>query len=559
MAEEVKIVVSADTSGASISFDKLNKKMEETSKKVKGLSSLEKVSNTLKNVGDSVSGLGAKLSVAVTAPIVAVGKQVLDVGSSMVAFQAKYKQVFKNLTGEADKFSETMGKAVGLNPTIIKQTLTDFQAYSQGMGYTGTQALEFSKKMSTLTADLSAFSDVPITDAADRMKSALMGNYEAVDKLGLSFGEATIKQQMLRDGLKGQFSDLDETKKMQVLYNLAMYQSKDALGQAARESDSYQNSVANVKSQLSETAQSLFTLMLPAVQQVMEKVSQAIEWFNGLSDSNKRLILAIAGIVAVAGPLLFYLGLIITSISFLISPIGLVVLGIIALIAIGVLLYKNWDTICKKATELKQNVLKEVYQLKNDFIRAWSELKERVVSKFMEIKNGFLQQVEGIRNSWNNTIDSIRNKVANVEAAIKAPFARAYEFIRGIVDKIKGAFNFKLSLPSINTGGLGGLLGKLHLNADGGVFSGATLLGGGNVVGEAGTEAVLPLTKDVLGDIGAGIANSMPDGLEGGAGGENIVQNFYVNATIREEADIEKISKKLMADIKKDRRGRGRK
>lgn len=41
------------------------------------------------------------------------------------------------------------------------------------------------------------------------------------------------------------------------------------------------------------------------------------------------------------------------AVSFLLSPIGLIVVGIGAAIAIGVLLYKNWDTVKIKAGELK--------------------------------------------------------------------------------------------------------------------------------------------------------------------------------------------------------------
>ena len=97
------------------------------------------------------------------------------------------------------------------------------------------------------------------------------------------------------------------------------------------------------------------------------------------------------------------------AVAFLTSPITLVIAAIGAFIAIGVLLWKNWDTIKVKA----------------------SELMSSVVSRFTAIKNSASQIFSSIYNS------------------IKDKIGAARDFVKGAIDKIKGFFKFSVSLPKI--------------------------------------------------------------------------------------------------------------
>lgn len=67
-------------------------------------------------------------------------------------------------------------------------------------------------------------------------------------------------------------------------------------------------------------------------------------------------------------------------------------------------------------------------------------------------------------------------------------------------------------------------------------------------MGEAGKEAILPLNSKVLGDIGRGIAETM---------GKNSNSNLITGNTfvVREEADINKIARKLYVMQQQSARG----
>ena len=107
------------------------------------------------------------------------------------------------------------------------------------------------------------------------------------------------------------------------------------------------------------------------------------------------------------------------ALTFLTSPIGFVILGIGALIAIGVLLYKNWDSVVafgKKTWE----------SFKDFFVDLWEGIKDAVL------------------DIWNSIVDGIKG------------------FINNIIDGINVLINAINKIPGINIGEVG----KLRLSTD---------------------------------------------------------------------------------------------
>lgn len=124
------------------------------------------------------------------------------------------------------------------------------------------------------------------------------------------------------------------------------------------------------------------------------------------------------------------------------APYLLITAAIAAVIAIGVLLYKNWDKIKEKAIELF-NKLKDVFgKIKERVVEKIEGMKAAVVNKFVALKENVAEKVEGIKNSVVNKFNAIKDGIVD-----KIDTARAT--VKGIIDKIKGFFDFKVSLPNI--------------------------------------------------------------------------------------------------------------
>ena len=185
---------------------------------------------------------------------------------------------------------------------------------------------------------------------------------------------------------------------------------------------------------------------------------------------------AIIKLVAVVGPALAGIG---TTLLPIIAIIA-------AVIAIGVLLYKNWDTIKAKATQFGQSV-------KQTFIN----IKTSVTNTINAVKS-FLT------NAW-NTIKSTASTAWNgIKNAITKPIQTAKDTVKKIIDKVKGFFPIKvgnllsgIKLPHFKISGEFSIKNKTvpKLSIDwyktGGIFDGPQVIG----VGEAGPEAVVPLDK----------------------------------------------------------------
>jgi len=123
------------------------------------------------------------------------------------------------------------------------------------------------------------------------------------------------------------------------------------------------------------------------------------------------------------------------AVAFLTSPIGLVILAITALIAVGVLLWKNWDTISAKAKEIWEKI-EETFKKFDDFLQGvfqkdWSEC----FGEFGDILNGFMANASNI---WESIKGVFNGVVTFVKGVFSGDWKKAWEGVKQI---FKGVFD----------------------------------------------------------------------------------------------------------------------
>ena len=130
------------------------------------------------------------------------------------------------------------------------------------------------------------------------------------------------------------------------------------------------------------------------------------------------------------------------AVAFLTSPITLVIAAIGALIAIGYLLYKNWDEISahlKQTWEsIKATAISVWNGIKDFFSNLWNSIKEIATNVWNSIKTFF-------SNLWNG----IKSAAMSAWEAIKTGISNSWNgTINWVKDAANGMLNFFKNLPS---------------------------------------------------------------------------------------------------------------
>jgi phage-related protein len=141
------------------------------------------------------------------------------------------------------------------------------------------------------------------------------------------------------------------------------------------------------------------------------------------------------------------------------NPVGLVIAGITALIAIGILLYKNWDTISAfllKCWNGIKSVAESVFNgLKSFFVsifEAVGDLFTKAVTAWkLVITTAFDIIKSTIENIWNGIKTTTSNIFKGIENTIKGSIDNIKNFFGGIGNWFKDKFNslFKFTFPHI--------------------------------------------------------------------------------------------------------------
>ena len=279
--EELKVVITAETSGLKKELDSLKTQLSKTEKTV---------TKTTGGIKKALSSLTKGFTAtAIVYGLIKVGKQAVQTASDLQEVQNVVEVSFGSMSAEVDKFAENALKQFGLSKLSAKQFASTFMAMSNGMGIAAEAGKNMSLNLTALAGDLASFRNVEQDVAFTALKSVFTGETETLKNFGIVMTEANLEAYALSQGITKSYNAMSQAEKVALRYSFVLNATKGAQGDFARTSNNWANQVRILKEQFKELAgiigNGLLKVLQPLIILLNKVLGLAISVANSLSQA----------------------------------------------------------------------------------------------------------------------------------------------------------------------------------------------------------------------------------------------------------------------------------
>lgn len=379
--------ITADTKGLKTGFSEVRDEAEKTESRIQRMST-------------KLSGVGRSMTMGVTVPMVAGMAAATVAAASEEKEMAILEQALRNNAGATAE--QVAGVEEWITKTQNATAIADGELRpALGALVAVTKDTGKAQDLMGTAMDLATAKGTSVSSMAEAIAKAYNGNIGVLGRYGVATKDAA-----------GNTLDFDA-----IMQNA----NKTFGGSTAKAADTASGKLAKLKNSFADITEDIGTMFLPIVEKVAGALSGALGFIEKLPGPVKDIGAAFAILLTVAGPVLWIVGTMGTGIQTLhaaftvlrtstmlattaqwllniamsANPVALIVLGIVALIAIFVLLWKKCEWF-------------------RDF---WKGL-------WGGIKDAFWAVVNFIKENW-------------VSLLLTGPFGIAYTFIKDHFEEIK--------------------------------------------------------------------------------------------------------------------------
>ena len=298
----------------------------------KAESQVKRLGRVFDDVGRKAQRIGRQLATFVTLPILAIGVASVKTASDIQEMQNLFDVTFESGADDVEEWAARTANAMQRSRFDLMRTASDFAAFLKPLGVAPDQIVPMSKALTELTVDIASFRNQADKEVFIRLFSGLAGETEAVRRLGIDIGVASVKQELLNLGFKGGIVAATQGQKVLARFSLIMRQTSDAQGDAVRTAANFENQTKGLGATITDIRVEIGQRLLPVATRMVQKIRELGKRFLGLSDEVQSGIIAIVGLIAVVGPAIFALGLLTRAVGFAIG--GLALFGPVARFAL---------------------------------------------------------------------------------------------------------------------------------------------------------------------------------------------------------------------------------
>jgi hypothetical protein len=294
MAEELKVRITGDAADLNAALSDAQKSLVSFSKQA--------------------AELGKTMSTFVTAPLLAAGTASVMMASDFNESMNKVDVAFASSSQAVKDFAKTSLTSFGIAEGTALDMAALFGDMATSMGLGVGEASKLSTSLVGLAGDLSSFKNINIKEATTALNGIFTGETESLKRLGVIMTETNLKTYALSQGMTKQYDTMSQAEKVMLRYNYVMANTKNAQGDFARTNEGAANQMRMFGEGVKQLSAQFGQVMLPAVTSIVSSLNSMIQGFSDSSEGTKTFIVALAGITAGVGPLLFLVGTIVPKV-----------------------------------------------------------------------------------------------------------------------------------------------------------------------------------------------------------------------------------------------------
>lgn len=431
----------------------------------------------------------ASVSDIVTDALTAFGMKASDAGSfaDLLASASSNANTNVGMLGESFKYVAPLFGSLGYSAEDAALALGLMANAGIKGSQAGTTLRGAITRLSQPTGEASKIISqlgLEMTDAQGNM----LPFKDVMDQLRNTFGGLTQEQQAQyaatlfgKEAMSGMLAVINATDEDYKKLTQATREYGGAAGEMADiMQDNLQGQLTILKSQLEGVAIEIFEILVPHLKSLVESLQKGVEWFSNLNPKTQETIVKVAALAVALGPVLIIGGKIVTgagaivgafskislalagktavvgtattatgglvaakgalaaAFTLLTGPIGIAIAAIVAVVAIGVLLWKNWDTIKEKAGQLKDAISHRWSNIKESTAEAWGNVKDSISQRWTNIKESTSETLGNIREGISSSWENVKGRTSETWEFLKSNTSSAWGKVKGTIEENGG-------------------------------------------------------------------------------------------------------------------------
>lgn len=241
---------------------------------------------------------GATAMTAVSAGVIAVGKQALDAASALQQSTGAVEAVFKSQADAIKGLARDAADSVGLSANQYQEFASVMGAQLKNLGTAQAELVPTTDKLITMGADLASMYGGTTADAVEALSAVFRGETDPIEKYGISIKQSDVNARLAADGLDKLEGEARKQAETQARLAILTEQSADATGNFAREVDTAAGSAQIAAAHWENAKAALGEALLPAATAVAEKIAELAQKLGEHPDVVQKVAAGILGLTA---------------------------------------------------------------------------------------------------------------------------------------------------------------------------------------------------------------------------------------------------------------------